>query len=234
MITKLLAVTLFIFLFSPTAHGRDRETRFKEEREALVRELRETKIQDERVLEQIGAVPRHEFIPASLGVFAYANRALPIGRGQTISQPYIVAFMTEAIEPSPTDKVLEIGTGSGYQAAVLSGLVKDVYTIEIVPELGEMARKTLDRLGYRNIHFRIGDGYSGWPERAPFDKIIVTAAPREIPVPLIKQLKEGGKLVIPVGEHIQELIVATKHEGTLMKRRVLPVAFVPMTGEAQK
>ena len=185
------------------------------------------------VMAAMGRVPRHEFVPEDLRDHAYDNRPLPIGLGQTISQPYIVALMTDLLECGPTAKVLEVGTGSGYQAAVLGELVAEVYTIEIVPELGESARRTLERLGYKNVAVRVGDGYLGWPEQAPFDGIIVTAAPTEIPPPLIEQLKPGGRLVIPVGEAWtgQSLMVLEKRpDGTLSRKNVLPVAFVPLTG----
>ena len=185
------------------------------------------------VMDAMERVPRHEFVPEDLRHHAYDNRPLPIGLGQTISQPYIVALMSDLLACGPAAKVLEVGTGSGYQAAVLAELVGHVYTIEIVPELGEAARRTLERLGYRNVTVRIGDGYLGWPEHAPFDGIIVTAAPAEIPPPLIEQLKPGGRIVIPIGEPWsgQDLLVVEKHaDGTLSRKNVLPVAFVPLTG----
>jgi protein-L-isoaspartate(D-aspartate) O-methyltransferase len=185
------------------------------------------------VMAAMARVPRHEFVPPDLRHRAYDNRPLPIGLGQTISQPYIVALMTDLLGCGPDARVLEVGTGSGYQAAVLAELVGHVYTIEIVPELGENARRTLERLGYRNVTVRVGDGYLGWPEQAPFDGIIVTAAPEAVPPPLIEQLKPGGRLVIPVGEPWtgQSLMVIEKHpDGTLGRKHVLPVAFVPLTG----
>jgi protein-L-isoaspartate(D-aspartate) O-methyltransferase len=183
-----------------------------------------------RVLDALGKVPRHEFVPPAQRASAYRNRPLSIGSGQTISQPYIVALMTDLLALKPDDKVLEIGTGCGYQAAVLAELAKDVYTIEIIESLGEGAAKTLERLGYENVHARIGDGYKGWPEHAPFDAIIVTAAPDHIPEPLIKQLKPGGRLVIPVGHLFQELMVVTKNaDGTTTRKDIVPVQFVPLT-----
>jgi protein-L-isoaspartate(D-aspartate) O-methyltransferase len=185
------------------------------------------------VMAAMARVPRHEFVPPDLRHRAYDNRPLPIGLGQTISQPYIVALMTDLLELGPGARVLEVGTGSGYQAAVLAELVGHVYTIEIVPALGEGARRTLERLGYRNVTVRVGDGYLGWPEQAPFDGIIVTAAPEAVPPPLIDQLKPGGRLVIPVGEAWtgQSLMVIHKQaDGTLSRKHVLPVAFVPLTG----
>jgi protein-L-isoaspartate(D-aspartate) O-methyltransferase len=185
------------------------------------------------VLAMMGKVPRHEFVPGPLRADAYTDRPLPIGEGQTISQPYIVAFMTERLEPKPTDRVLEIGTGSGYQAAVLAGLVADVYTIEIIEALAQRAAADLKRLGYTNVHLRTGDGYKGWSEAAPFDSIIVTCAPERVPQPLIDQLKDGGRIIIPIGPawH-QELVLLRKRGGKLEQHAVLPVSFVPMTGES--
>jgi protein-L-isoaspartate(D-aspartate) O-methyltransferase len=176
-------------------------------------------------------VPRHEFVPPDLVESAYEDNALPLKLGQTISQPYIVAYMTQALELRGTERVLEIGTGSGYQAAVLAKIVPEVYTIEILPELKEQAAAVLSKLGFRNVHFRVGDGYLGWPEQAPFDRIIVTAAPREIPHALIDQLKVGGRLVIPVGVSDQNLIVVEKKESGITSRTTIPVRFVPMTGK---
>jgi protein-L-isoaspartate(D-aspartate) O-methyltransferase len=192
-------------------------------------------VSNPRVLRALGSVPRHEFIPLDHRAQAYADRPLPIGFGQTISQPFIVAFMTEQLDPQPSHRVLEIGTGSGYQAAVLSTLVADVYTIEIVAPLARRAAADLDRLGYRNVHVRAGDGYQGWSEAAPFDSIIVTCAPDHVPAPLLAQLKEGGRLVIPVGDYgAQRLHVFAKTNGKLEERAVLPVSFVPMTGRAER
>jgi len=197
-------------------------------------QLRARGIRNAKVLAAMGRVPRHEFVPPPLHALAYADHPLPIGHGQTISQPFIVAFMTEALNPASTDRVLEIGTGSGYQAAVLAELAREVYTIEILEPLSARAQKALGGLGYQNIRFRVGDGWSGWPEAAPFDDIIVTAAPEKIPQPLLDQLKVGGRLVIPVGSFFQDLLVLTKPATGLEKRNVIPVRFVPMTGEAQK
>jgi protein-L-isoaspartate(D-aspartate) O-methyltransferase len=181
------------------------------------------------------ATPRHEFVSGVPLSKAYYDMALPIGEGQTISPPFIVAFMTEAIDPQPQDKVLEIGTGSGYQAAVLSGLVKEVYTIEIVKSLGERADKTLKRLRYSNVYAKVGDGYLGWPERAPFDKIIVTCSPEKVPQALVDQLKEGGRMVIPVGERYQQtLYLSKKTDGKLVVEALQPTLFVPMTGTAEE
>lgn len=189
-------------------------------------------ITNARVLEVMGRVPRHEFVPEPLRARAYGDHPLPIGYEQTISQPYIVAFMTEKLEPKPTDKVLEIGTGSGYQAAVLACLVSNVFTIEILEPLARRAEADLKRLGYTNVFVRVGDGYKGWPDAAPFDAIIVTCAPDHVPQPLVEQLKDGGRMIIPVGPpgH-QELYLLEKKGGRIEKRAVLPVRFVPMTGE---
>ena len=190
-------------------------------------------IANTRVLEVMGRVPRHEFVPASEQAEAYHDHPLPIGHGQTISQPYIVAFMTEALDPKPTDRVLEIGTGSGYQAAVLAGLVAEVYSIEIVKPLAEQAEETLHRLGYQNVQVKAGDGYQGWPEHAPFDSIIVTCAPERVPQPLVDQLRDGGKMIVPVGGGFgQELVLLEKRDREVRQRAVLPVRFVPMTGQA--
>jgi len=191
-------------------------------------------IRDPRVLEAMGRVPRHEFVPEGWRGEAYADHPLPIGHGQTISQPYIVAFMTEQLTPQPTDRILEIGTGSGYQAAVLAELVAEVYSIEIVEALAAQASRTLDRLGYRNVKVKAGDGYQGWPEHAPFDAIIVTCAPDHVPRPLVDQLKEGGRMIIPVtGTFQQELFLLVKEGREVKQRAVLPVRFVPMTGDAE-
>jgi protein-L-isoaspartate(D-aspartate) O-methyltransferase len=190
-------------------------------------------VNDARVLEAMRLVPRHLFVPDSARAEAYDDRPLSIGEGQTISQPYIVALMTETLNLTGKERVLEIGTGSGYQAAVLSKLVADVYTIEILKPLGEQAQRTLADLGYKNVHVRIGDGYKGWPEAAPFDAIIVTAAPEHIPEPLKQQLKIGGRMIIPVGAFVQDLILLTKTADGFTKKNLAPVRFVPMTGEVQ-
>jgi protein-L-isoaspartate(D-aspartate) O-methyltransferase len=189
---------------------------------------------DPRVIEALKRVPRHEFVPTSYRHYAYQNRPLPIGEDQTISQPYIVALMTDLAQLDKDSIVLEVGTGSGYQAAVLAELVAQVYTIEIIEVLGKRAETTLNRLGYDNITVRIGDGYNGWPEQAPFDAILVTAAPETVPQPLIDQLKPGGRLVIPVGPQAraQSLRVIEKDEtGEVTERDVIPVGFVPLTRE---
>ncbi len=212
--------------------GGDAEAR----REMVETQLRPRGIRNEKVLAAMGKVPRHEFVPSVLRGFAYLDRPLPIGHGQTISQPFIVAFMTQALEPAPADKVLEIGTGSGYQAAVLAELAAKVYTIEIVEPLGERARADLARLGYRNVQVRIGDGYEGWAEHAPFDAIIVTCSPAKVPQPLVDQLRDGGRMIIPVGEEggVQELVLLEKRGGRVVQRAVMPVRFVPMTGKARQ
>jgi protein-L-isoaspartate(D-aspartate) O-methyltransferase len=204
------------------------------ERERMVQtQLAGRDIRDPRVLAAMAKVPRHEFVPEPLRRQAYEDRPLPLGQGQTISQPYIVAFMTEHLQLEDTDRVLEIGTGSGYQAAILAELVAEVHSIEIVEPLASQARATLDRLGYSKIHLKTGDGYQGWAEYAPFDAVIVTCAPDHVPAPLIDQLKEGGRMIIPVGEsHTQELVLLEKQGGTLQRRAILPVRFVPMTGQA--
>ena len=193
-------------------------------------------IRDQRVLEAMRTVPRHEFVPGNVRAQAYQDTPLPIGHGQTISQPFIVAYMTELLDPDPGERVLEVGTGSGYQAAILSRLVGEVYTIEIVEPLGERAREALAAAGCANVHVRLGDGYRGWPEAAPFDSIIVTCAPDHVPQPLVDQLKEGGRLVIPVGDDrdVQKLVVLRKTGGKVQRESVLPVRFVPMTGEAEE
>ena len=185
-----------------------------------------------RVMKAIERVPRHAFVPEAQRRHAYENRALPIGEGQTISQPYIVALMTDMLEPEKDDVVLEVGTGSGYQAAVLAELVQTVYTIEVVESLGRRSAATLSELGYANVRTRIGDGYDGWPEHAPFDGIIVTAAAPHIPAPLIAQLKPGARLVIPVGEdgNPQQLLLIRKHaDGSISQTETIPVQFVPLT-----
>ena len=188
---------------------------------------------DPRVLQALGSVPRHALVPGDVVDAAYENRPLPIGHGQTISQPYIVAIMTDLLDTGPDSRVLEIGTGSGYQAAVLAELVAQVYTMEIIEPLGERARRQLDELGYDNITVRIGDGYHGWEEHAPFDGIVVTAAASHVPPPLIRQLKPGGRMIIPVGSRflVQQLVLVEKDaKGKVVTRQILPVRFVPLTG----
>lgn len=217
---------------------------YAEQRQALVLSLAEDvrstqraigqRQLDERVLTALATVPRHEFVPEAYRDAAYENRPLPIGHGQTISQPFIVALMTDLLNPQPQGRVLEIGTGSGYQAAILAELVDAVYTIEIIKPLGEAAQQRLRRLGYRNIETRIGDGYYGWESAAPFDAIVVTAAAGHIPPPLLAQLKPGGRMVIPVGSRFltQQLLLVLKDEGgSIHTEQLLPVRFVPLTGK---
>lgn len=204
-------------------------------RERMVqRHLVERDIEDERVLEAFRTVPRHRFVPEEYRRLAYDDESLPIGEGQTITPPFDVAFMTELLDPRPTDKVYEVGTGSGYQASILAQLVDEVYSVEIHEPLARGAAQVIQELGYENIHSRTGDGYLGWPEEAPFDKIIVTCAPEAIPPPLIEQLREGGRMVIPIGSRFdQKVYVFDKVDGKLEGGAVRPTLFVPMTGKAQ-
>lgn len=210
---------------------------FAAEREQMVeRQLVARGIENEKVLEAMRKVPRHEFVPESQQAFAYQDRPLPIGHDQTISQPYIVAFMTEQLAVKPGDRVLEIGTGSGYQAAVLAELVKEVYTIEIVEPLAKSSSEHFERVGYENITAKAGDGYLGWPEHAPFDAVMVTAAPDHIPQPLIDQLREGGRMIIPVGPDggMQQLKILRKKDGEVVRESILPVRFVPLTRNTEQ
>ena len=235
---KRVFLTVFLLLAAAACGAApprtSQDTEIAEARKQMVEDIRARGVKDSAVLAAVGSVPRHLFIPEAERSNAYEDRPLPIGYRQTISQPYIVALMTSLLGLRPDSRVLEVGTGSGYQAAVLSRLADEVYSIEILKPLGERARHTLAELGYRNVHVRIGDGYKGWPDAAPFDAIIVTAAPPSIPEPLLEQLKTGGKLVIPVGKTYQDLIVMTKRrDGGFDRENVLPVRFVPMTGEAE-
>jgi len=208
---------------------------FKVMREKMVEtQIKARDVKDPRVLSALLKVERHRFVPEEYVNSAYADRPLPIGEDQTISQPYIVALMTELLDLKGNEKVLEIGTGSGYQAAILAELAKEVYTVEIVESLASTAKKRLLELGYQNVKVKSGDGYLGWPEAAPFDAIIVTAAPDHIPKPLIDQLKEGGRMVVPVGTYTQELKKIVKRSGKMETIDVIPVLFVPMTGEGVK
>jgi protein-L-isoaspartate(D-aspartate) O-methyltransferase len=209
---------------------------FQAKRNLLVEaEIKGGGITNQQVIESIRNTPRHEFVPRNVRHHAYLDMALPIGDAQTISSPFVVAFMTECLDPRPGDRVLEVGTGSGYQAAVLSPLVKEVYTIEIVAELGMRAKRTLERLKFRNVHVKIGDGYEGWPEHAPFNKIIVTCSPENVPQPLIDQLSDGGIMVIPIGERYQQTLYRYRKEGGQLKSESLrPTLFVPMTGSAEE
>jgi len=216
----------------PATAGRD----FAAEREQMVQQQIVMRgVTAPRLLAALRKVPREAFVPEPVRDLSYTDQPLPIGEDQTISQPYVVAVMTEKLELKPTDRVLEIGTGSGYQAAILAELAAEVYTIEIVESLGKRAEATLQRLGYKNVHVKIGDGYQGWPEHAPFDAVIVTCAPEKVPRPLVEQTKEGGRIIVPVGSpNDQQLYLLQKSEGRLEQRAILPVLFVPMTGEAEK
>jgi protein-L-isoaspartate(D-aspartate) O-methyltransferase len=210
------------------------EKMYEKMRIAMVQEQIERRgIHDEKVLQAMRKVPRHKFVPDHLRKYAYADEPLPIGEDQTISQPYIVAYMTEKLEIEPGDKVLEIGTGSGYQAAVLAELTDSVFTIEIVDVLARRAEKNLKALGYHNIFVKSGDGYKGWPEHAPFDAIIITAAPTKIPQPLADQLRIGGRMILPLGDYSQDLVLIQKNEQGITQQTLLPVRFVPMTGEIE-
>ena len=211
------------------------EDAFAEKRREMVRRQVEARgVKDPLVLRAMEAVPRHRFVPNAMQAYAYYDEPLPIGHEQTISQPYIVAYMTESLGLEGGEKVLEIGTGSGYQAAVLARIAGEVYTIEIVEALAARAEETLRAEGVTNVYCRAGDGYEGWPEKAPFDAVIITAAPPRIPEPLIEQLKVGGHMIVPVGIWHQELILLTKTRKGVEEKRLLPVRFVPMTGEIQK
>jgi protein-L-isoaspartate(D-aspartate) O-methyltransferase len=209
---------------------------FAAQRQQMVdQQLKPRGIKDERLLAAMAKVPREEFVPADQRADAYQDGPLPIGYDQTISQPYIVAFMTEQLGARPGDRVLEVGSGSGYQAAILAELVADVYSIEILEPLAKIAEATLQRLGYKHVHLKVGDGYNGWPEEAPFDSIIATCAPEKVPRPLVDQLKEGGRMVIPVGERFaQQLYLLEKKNGQLKESVTLPVRFVPMVRESQQ
>src|SRR5438270_5560162 len=239
MVNRRIAKSLLLIglVVVAACHKSARSTsEFAAERQKMVQEqLKPRSINDERVLAAIAKVPRQEFVPENLRAQSYSDSALPIGHDQTISQPFIVAFMTEQLRPQPTDRVLEIGTGTGYQSAVLAELVKDVYTIEIIEPLAKEASARLSRLGYGNAHVKVGDGFQGWPEVAPFDAIIVTCAPTKIPQPLTQQLKDGGRMIVPVGSGLdQQLHLLEKKDGQLAERAILPVRFVQMTGEATK
>jgi len=232
-----LALALTAPLFAGIARSQGPDDAFTAARHRMVERIRSRGVTDAAVLAALDAVPRHLFVPRPERPKAYEDRPLPIGDGQTISQPYMVALMTSLLELRPGAKVLEIGTGSGYQAAILSRVAAEVYTMEIRQPLAERARRALADLGYRNVQVRNGDGFQGWPEAAPFDAIIVTAAPPSVPGPLLRQLKAGGRLVIPVGNRssLQSLLVLTKRpDGGFDRANVMPVFFVPMTGEAQQ
>jgi len=241
---NLVRYCFLVLLFAATQVSADTAEQYREQREQLMREIadhvRDTSayldkdMLDPRVMQAMVRVPRHAFVPEAERPYAYENRPLPIGHGQTISQPYIVAIMTDLLRLRPDDRVLEIGTGSGYQAAILGELVKRVYSIEIIPALAERARTVLDELGYKQVSTRVGDGYYGWEKQAPFDAIMVTAAADHVPPPLLKQLKPGGRMLIPVGSRFmtQQLVLVEKDaDGTITTRLLLPVRFVPLTGE---
>lgn len=235
--TRLISMLLLCLIAPLAAHAAEPSSSNPElQRERMVKyQLRSRDIDAKPVLEAMNTVPRHRFVPTEYQDKAYGDHPLPIGEGQTISQPYIVALMSQVLKVTPGQKVLEIGTGSGYQAAILAEMGAKVYTIEIVESLGRRAKRLLAELGYEDIHVKIGDGYQGWPEHGPFDRIIVTCAPSQVPDPLKEQLAEGGRMVIPVGKQFaQELVVLTKTQGKLKKQRILPVRFVPMVDEKGK
>jgi len=229
-----MTARMILVLLFPVILAISEEDVYIKRRMEMFEELKSSRygIKDEKVLQAMALTPRHEFVRKGEQDQAYDDSPLPIGFGQTISQPFIVAFMTEALELKVTDRVLEVGTGSGYQAAVLSHLVEKVYSIEIVEGLAKRSAKTLKRLGYKNVKTKFGDGYLGWPDKAPFDALIVTCAPDKIPQPLVDQLKEGGRMIIPVGRvgMVQELYLLEKKNGKVKKKAVMPVRFVPMTG----
>lgn len=231
MLVSVSSLLFLMLIFLPV-----QEDVYKERRERMVqRNIEGRGIKDEAVLDAMRKVERHKFVPPQQASQAYADNPLPIGHKQTISQPYIVAYMTEVIQPDPQMKVLEIGTGSGYQAAVLAEIVKEVYTIEIVPEHGKAAAERLKQLGYDNVQVKIGDGYKGWEAHAPYDAIIVTAGAEAVPPPLLEQLKEGGRMIIPVGpqSRTQTLTLIEKKNGKIVTKNLMPVVFVPFTGEGK-
>ncbi len=230
-------ILLLIVFFPAMTSGQSKPEAYRNERERMVNEqIFSRGIRHEPTLDAMRIVPRHQFVPQTQTSNAYRDNPLPIGYGQTISQPYIVAYMTEIVDPGADDVVLEIGTGSGYQAAILSQIVSKVYTIEIIPELAENSEKLFNKLNYRNIHIRCGDGYDGWEAAGPFDAIIVTAAAEFIPPPLLSQLKEGGKMIIPVGTPfmVQQLTLVEKINGKTLTRNMMPVRFVPFTRSQEK
>lgn len=235
VLTKIVLVGLAGATLSNMAFAQAQD-RWQAARAKMVQnEIADRGIEDPAVCQAMRDVPRHLFVPSDQRKYAYYDMALPIGHGQTITSPFVVAFMTETLEPKPDDRVLEIGTGSGYQAAVLGRIVDSVYSIEIVEPLGRRAAKTLAQVGYDNVHTKVGDGYQGWPEHAPFDKIIVTCSPEKVPPELVKQLKEGGRLVIPLGERYQQMLyLFRKVNGELQKERLESTFFVPMTGRAEE
>ena len=222
-VASLLVLALWLFIFR-------KQQDFEKQRDEMVKsQIEKRGVKDPATLAALRKTPRHLFVPANSLGDAYDDRPLPIGYGQTISQPYIVAFMTEVIKPQPTHRVLEIGTGSGYQAAILSGIVKEVYTIELIDSLASQAKTRLDKLTYKNVTVKTGDGYYGWKDKSPFDAIVVTAAAEHIPPPLIDQLKEGGRMIIPVGSPfmVQQLMLVEKKDGKVRTTSLMPVRFVP-------
>lgn len=225
---------LTVLACAPATTGTDEAALVRARTQMVTGQIEARGVKDPLTLAALRKVPRHLFVPPAELADAYADHPLPIGHGQTISQPYIVAFMTEALGFKGGEKVLEVGTGSGYQAAVLAEIASEVHTIEIVEPLANEARERLARLGYKNVQVRAGDGYQGWPDAAPFDGIMVTAAAPQIPEPLKEQLKDGGRLIIPVGDALQELVVVTRRGNQFEQKSVLPVRFVPMTGKVRK
>jgi protein-L-isoaspartate(D-aspartate) O-methyltransferase len=229
MLTRcLLAILVFVAAGSQTDPWQPARRRMIDD------QIRARGVTNQAVLDAMRKVPRHLFVPPNLRDAAYDDGPLPIGQGQTISQPYIVAYMTEALGIRPGEHVLEIGTGSGYQAAVLAEIAREVYTIEIVPELADRARETLAGLGYKNVYVRTGNGYAGWPEKAPFPRIMVTAAPDEVPPALVDQLAPGGAMVLPVGTSFQEMTIVTKTAQGIARKTTIPVRFVPMVGKPKR
>ncbi len=235
LLVSLATIVLNIITVPPTL-GQDSPEYARQRARMVELAVKGAGVSDPRVLRSMLSTLRHEFVPTKLRrTQAYLDAGIPIGAGQTISSPFIVAYMTESLDPQPTDRVLEIGTGSGYQAAILSPLVKEVYSIEIVESLGRNAMKVLEKLEYKNVFTKIGDGYLGWPEHAPFDKIIVTCSPEDIPQPLVDQLKDGGLMIVPMGErHQQTLYLLEKKEGQMERVALRPTLFVPMTGAAEE
>jgi len=232
--TKLMLTGLLLATIASSLHSQERDQFYDQRLEMVHTFLIPEGITNKRVIHSLKTVKRHEFVSQFRQKFAYHDVAIEIGYGQTISPPYIVAYMTQVLDPKPDDKVLEIGTGSGYQAAVLGEICDEVYSIEIVEQLGIKAGEKLKELGYTNIHTKVGDGYLGWPEHAPFDKIIVTCSPEKIPKPLADQLAEGGKMVVPVGERYQQVFyLLEKKDGKLVETELIPTLFVPMTGESE-
>ena len=231
-------LSLFLFLSGcqkKENQKMDEADSFTSQRHLMVdSQIKSRGVTDENILDAMRNVPRHEFVPEVLQKEAYLDDPLPIGEDQTISQPYIVAYMTEQLELKKTDKVLEIGTGSGYQAAILAEIVDSVFTIEIIDVLAISAAKTLKDMNYKNVFVKSGDGYKGWPSEAPFDAIIITAAPTKIPQPLVDQLNVGGRMILPLGNLFQELVLLTRTEKGIQRKTLLPVRFVPMTGEIQE